>query len=151
MPLSPVQYSGISHSLLDGLHITPCFLSWLRQKKIGKKRIFLCSHTLWTVWLRQNWNTLQLSQQRPLAHSASTFNLHVIPSQHGSSSHSSRLPQSHCSSSSIILFPQLRLISNCFNWIGRKKEEKQKNYLNGNEILPGQLYSQTDTQNISLW
>lgn len=57
--------------------------------------------------------TLQRSQHSPEAHWASTFSLHVIPSQQLSCSHSSRLPQSHSSSSSMILLPQLRRISSC--------------------------------------
>lgn len=57
--------------------------------------------------------TLQLSQHRPFAHSASLFSLHVIASQHGSLSHSSKLPQSQSSSSSTILLPQFRRTSSC--------------------------------------
>lgn len=57
--------------------------------------------------------TLQLSQHNPDAHSASVFSLHVMLSQHRSFSHSSLEPQSHSSSSSMILLPQfLRSISN---------------------------------------
>jgi len=59
--------------------------------------------------------TLQSLQQGPVAHSASVVNLQVIGSQQGSSSwHSSIVPQSHCSPSSITLFPHL-LISNCIS------------------------------------
>lgn len=58
--------------------------------------------------------TLQSLQQGPVAHSDSVVNLQVIGSQQGSSSlHSLIVPQSHCSPSSITLFPHL-LIS---NWI----------------------------------
>lgn len=67
--------------------------------------------------------TLQLSQHKPLAHSASLFNLHVMASQHGSLSHSSKLPQSHSSSSSMILLPQFRRIS---SWKKKWKVEKLK-------------------------
>jgi len=60
-------------------------------------------------------HTLQSLQQGPVAHSASVVNLQVIGSQQGSSSwHSSIVPQSHCSPSSITLFPHL-LISNCIS------------------------------------
>lgn len=55
--------------------------------------------------------TLQLEQQAPAAHSASDFSLQVIPSQHGSAIQSSKEPQSHSSSSSIILLPQFLLTS----------------------------------------
>jgi len=57
--------------------------------------------------------TLQSLQQGPDAHSASVVNLQVIGSQQGSYAlHSSIGPQSHCSPSSITLFPHNLLISN---------------------------------------
>lgn len=57
--------------------------------------------------------TLQSLQQGPVAHSASVVSLQVIGSQQGSYSlHSSIDPQSHCSPSSITLFPHDLLISN---------------------------------------
>lgn len=56
--------------------------------------------------------TLQSLQQGPDAHSASVVSLQVIGSQQGSYSlHSSIDPQSHCSPSSITLFPHDLLIS----------------------------------------
>lgn len=58
--------------------------------------------------------TLQSLQQGPDAHSASEVSLQVIGSQQGSSSwHSSIDPQSHCSPSSITLFPQDVLTTTC--------------------------------------
>lgn len=57
--------------------------------------------------------TRHWSQQAPLAHCASDFSLQVMPSQHGSSAHSSNVPQSHSSSSSMTLLPQLRRSSIC--------------------------------------
>lgn len=61
--------------------------------------------------------TLQSLQQGPVAHSASVVNLQVMGSQQGSNSwHSSIVPQSHCSPSSITLFPHVLLsISNWTN------------------------------------
>lgn len=56
--------------------------------------------------------TLQSLQQGPVAHCASEVSLQVIGSQQGSYSwHSSIDPQSHCSPSSITLFPQDLLTS----------------------------------------
>jgi len=83
----------------------------------------LCGSSHHIVLLPRDWSlkdrnifsylTLQSLQQGPVAHSASVVSLQVIGSQQGSYSlHSSIDPQSHCSPSSITLFPHDLLISN---------------------------------------
>lgn len=73
--------------------------------------------------------TLQLSQHIPVAHSASDFSLHVMLSQHGSFKHSSLVPQSHSSSSSTILLPQLRRSIES-TWTEKKKSTITNNSIN---------------------
>lgn len=85
-------------------------LDWLSLLSLLICRSHTCVHTL------------QLSQHSPDAHSASTLSLHVMPSQQRSFSHSSKLPQSHSSSSSTILLPQLRRVVSSFS-IGKTKKK----------------------------
>lgn len=54
-----------------------------------------------------------------------------MPSQHGSSAHSSNVPQSHSSSSSMTLLPQLRRNSIC------ERGQKQTKRSNAGRILRG--------------
>lgn len=74
--------------------------------------------------MQEKYFTLQSLQQGPVAHCASEVSLQVIGSQQGSYSwHSSIDPQSHCSPSSITLFPQDLLTS---TW---KRGLKNENFL----------------------
>lgn len=85
------------------------------------------------VWMKTEINcrsklTLHLSSQHsPDAHWASRFSLHVILSQHGSFAHSSVVPQSHSSSSSMILLPQLRRSISSYSKIGIQKFTRAAN------------------------
>lgn len=109
-PLSPVQCSGISHSLRLSRQTAPRSRSYSAKTQSRKinKRFILKKRAQKCQQFSDKKLTLQLSQHIPVAHCASDFSLHVILSQHGSVKHSSLVPQSHSSSSSTILLPQFR-------------------------------------------